>query len=195
MIYDVDGIPLEYRIKHMIVSLDRIEDTELGLDSKLLKSFILFHKIGLGIEKFQKDILEGRIPIGYEILSSYVLDRFLSKYHRYLSGDVKALLLKGVDEYPKVLYGIRGNALKGIPEKVEFQGEAINLLENNAIRFLGFKPLCRIILEKSWDKIVFIRWYSRILEDNAVSLYSKHKDFVDSKINNLLNFMRELSVL
>jgi hypothetical protein len=189
MIYDIDGTPLESKIRLLMDKLDKIENIDLNIDKRLLKAFIIFHKVGLGVEEFQRDIRENKFPLGYEILSSYVLDRFLSKYHRHLESEVKTLLLKGVEIYPRMIYGAIGNPLEKLPDKVKFVEEAIDLLENTAIRYLGFKPLCRMILQRSWDKIVFIRWYSKTLAGNSISLYSRHKDYVDDKIHSLIKII------
>ena len=186
-ICDLDGELLQEKIEDILLRIDNINiDVTTLLNKRLVKTIVIFYKLGLGIQEYQDMIKKEFFPLGYEILSSYMLDRFLSKYFRSIDDDVKILLLKSVERYPYYKYGIKDEGLNNLPYKIKFLEDAIILLEYFTSKYLGLNTLCRLIMQKEWDKIVFERWYNRTLDDEGCSEYNKYRDYVSRKIYNII---------
>ena len=195
-VYDLDSRPLQEKIEKMLLKIDNINiDMITPLDKRLIKTIVIFYKLGLGIEEYQDMIKKGIFPLGYEIVSSYMLDRFLSKYFRSLDYTVKTLLIKSVERYPYYKYSIKDKGLNNLPYKIRFLEDAIILLENLTSNYLGLKTLCRLIMQKKWDKIVFERWYNHILNEEKYSDYTKYKEYVDGKINNIMEIVSKIEII
>ncbi len=195
MLKDMNGRELKDIVHSILKNLERNSiDIEIKeeFEKPLLTSFFIFYKIGLGTHEYQEKIARNEFPNGYEIISAYMLDRFLTKYFRNIDQAKKILYLKTVEKYPQKKFNVSGNGVKYLPRETSFLEEAIQIVEVLTSKFLGINPLCRLIMIKKWRKDVFIRWYTRTLSSESGSLYSKEKKSIESSLERLLNYIMEI---
>lgn len=187
-ILDVDGKNLRRKVENILSNIPEALRTPLKfLDSNLLKTYFIFYKIGVGMREYQDMIREGGYPKGYEVLSAYMIDRFLSRYYSRMDLKDKIFMIKAVEIYPYIKYDINEGGVDYLPTKVIFLEEAIRLLEELTSKYLGFKPLCRMIMSKDWDKEYFIKWYARNLSGRERSSYNMNREYIDSLLSVFLD--------
>ena len=187
-ILDIGGRDLRAKVENILSNIpDNLRTPLKFLDSNLMKTYFIFYKIGVGVREYQDMIREGGYPKGYEVLSAYMIDRFLSRYYNKMDSRDKIFLIKVVEIYPYIKYSINEGGVDYLPARVTFLEEAINLLEELTSHYLGFKPLCRMIMSKDWDKEYFIKWYARNLSNTERSNYNMNRDYVDGLLSVFLD--------
>lgn len=195
VIRDLDGGSLE---KKLTLILNNIREdisvyTQLlnyaELSPFLIKSYFIFYKIGLGTRYYQELIRLGNWPSGYEFLSSYLLDRFLSKYHMNLDEKIKLLLLKTIVSYPSYIQRNYVGSLEYIPDKVYYLDETINIMEMLSLKYLGFKPVCRVIMKRELKKTILIRWHRNLLSEGEPNKYILYRDWINRKLEYLMKLI------
>lgn len=189
---DIDGKPLREKIYTILEKLNRKvinDESEKPHKYSLLTGLFIFYKIGLATSVYQHKIMAGKFPYGYEILSSYMLDRFLTKYFREIDVAKKILYLKAIELYPHKKFSISEKGVNRLPRETSFLEEGIRLVEELTSRFLNIESLCRLIMQRKWDKDIFIIWYTRTLSSKSGSIYAENRGKIMYDLEELLNII------